>query len=74
MKAIGKLCVTKTYNGRNLIAEIYEYKTVYHFFARWEDETDYCIKGYKATKSYKTKEDAMTAFLEWEHVKTKLGI
>ena len=74
MKAIGYLSTSKTYNGRELYIEVYEYKYVYHVFAMWEDETDYCIKGHKVTKRVKTKEDAMNIILDSEWTKKKLGI
>ena len=74
MKAIGYLSTSKTYNGRELYIEVYEYKTVYHIFAIWEDETDYCIKGHKVTKNIKTKDAAMEIVLNSEWTKNKLGI
>ena len=74
MKAIGYLSTSKTFNGRELYIEVYEYKSVYHVFAMWEDENDYCIHGHKVTKRIKTKEDAMNIVLDNEWTKKKLGI
>lgn len=67
MKAIGYLSTSKTINGRELYIDVYIYKTVYHVFAIWEDETEYCIKGHKVTKNIKTAHEAMEIVLnnEW---------
>lgn len=74
MKPLGYLSTSKTFNGRELYIDVYEYKTVYHVFAIWEDEKDYCIKGHKVTKRIKSKEAAMEIVLNSEWTKKRLGI
>lgn len=74
MKAIGYLSTSKTYNGRELYIDVYEYKSVYHVFAIWEDETEYCIKGHKVTKRIKTKEEAVSIVLDNDWTRKKLNI
>lgn len=74
MKAIGYLYTTRDYNGRILYIEVYEYKTVYHVFAIWENESEYCINGHKVTKRIRTKEDAANIVLSSEWTKKRLGI
>lgn len=74
MKAIGYLSTSKTINGRELYIDVYEYKTVYHVFAIWENETKYCINGHKVTKRIKTKEDAINLILTSKWTKQRLGI
>ena len=74
MKAIGYLSTSRTYNGRELYIDVYEYKTVYHVFCIWEDETKYCINGHKVTKRVPTKEDAVETVLNSEWTKNRLGI
>ena len=74
MKAIGYLSTARDYNGRTLYIDVYEYKTVYHVFAIWENENEYCINGHKVTKRIKTKEDAANVILSSEWTKQRLGI
>lgn len=74
MKAIGYLSTARDYNGRTLYIDVYEYKTVYHVFAIWEDETKYCINGHKVTKNIKTKEEAANVVLSSEWTRKKLGL
>ena len=74
MNAIGYLSTSRVFNGRILYIDVYEYKTVYHVFAIWEDETKYCIDGHKVTKRIKTKEDAANVVLSSEWTKQRLGI
>jgi hypothetical protein len=74
MKAIGFLSTSRTYNGRELYIDVYEYKTVYHVFARWDGECEYIIKGHKVTKRIKTKQEAADVVLNNEWTKNKLGI
>ena len=74
MKTIAYLSTARDYNGRILYIDVYEYKTVYHVFAIWENETEYCINGHKVTKRVKTKEDAINVILSSEWTKKRLGI
>lgn len=74
MKAIGYLSTARDFNGRVLYIDVYEFKTVYHVFAMWDDETVYCINGHKVTKRVKTKEDAANVVLMSEWTRKKLGI
>ena len=74
MKAIGYLSTARDFNGRVLYIDVYEFKTVYHVFAMWDDETAYCINGHKVTKRVKTKEDAANVVLMSEWTRKKLGI
>lgn len=74
MKAIGYLATSRTINGRELYIDVYEYKTVYHVYMRWDGERDYVINGHKVTKRIETKEAAIDVILNDDWTKRKLSI
>ena len=74
MKTIGYLSTSRTYNGRELYIDVYEHKTDYHVFARWDGERENIINGHKVTKRIKTKQEAIDVVLNNEWTKNRLGI